>query len=592
MNQKPLGALPQEDGVLFRVWAPEAATIDLVLEPDEKSRPLEATSSGYFEGFVAGITPQQRYWYRLDNDRRFPDPASRFQPEDVHGPSVVIDPDQYVWRDNNWKGIPQEELVFYELHVGTFTPEGTFDGVRKRLPYLRDLGITAIELMPVADFPGRWNWGYDQAALFAPSRTYGTPDDLRRLVDEAHETGLAVFLDVVYNHLGPDGAYAAAYAPFFTDKYQTPWGDAINFDDDHSPGVRHFFIHNARHWLEEYHIDGLRLDATFAIEDHSETHFLAELSDAVETLPDGPPRLLVAEDHRNQNILVRPRADGGYGLDAVWVDDYHHQVRNMTAGDTQGYFGDYAESTMHELSETIERGWYFDGRLSPTTGEPRGSDPSPVSAEQCVVCIQNHDQIGNRPTGNRLTDDISLPAYRAASALLLFLPQLPLLFMGQEWAASSPFQFFTDHTDQLGEQVREGRKKEFTHFADFDGEVPDPQAPDTFSRSKLSWEERGREPHSGTLQFYRDLLAIRSTLSGTATTSVHSDQSITVNRGRHGIIATIDHEASTPLPEESTLVWHSERDTYVQNSRPPEQDGQRLYFHRPGAVVFETRSAP
>ncbi|MEX2402210.1 MAG: alpha-amylase family glycosyl hydrolase, partial [Rhodothermales bacterium] len=339
-----LGALVEDDGTRFRVWSPSASSLTVVLESGER---LEMTprSDDIFEAFSPGATTGVRYRIELDGDEAFPDPASRYQPDGVHGASSIVDPSAYAWSDGQWEGASREDLVFYEIHTGTFTPEGTFEGIRSRLPYLRDLGVTALELMPVADFPGRWNWGYDHAALYAPSRAYGTPDELRRLVDEAHEMGLAVFLDVIYNHLGPDGAYVAAFAPMFTDRHETPWGQAVNLDDQYSAGVRGLFIDNALSWLLEYHVDGLRLDATHALVDESEVHFLEELQETVERIGAGPERLLIAEDHRNENRIVRPRAEGGYGLAAVWADDFHHQIRNLTAGDEDGYYVDYAGTT-------------------------------------------------------------------------------------------------------------------------------------------------------------------------------------------------------------------------------------------------------
>ena len=331
-------------------------------------------------------------------------------------------------------------------------------------------------------------------------------------MDEAHRLGLAVFLDVVYNHLGPDGAYAAAFMPVFTPKHATPWGQAVNLDDEGSGGVRAFLVANALHWLGEYHLDGLRLDATHALVDDSEPHFLAALAEAASGL-DGPPRLLVAEDERNLNRLVLPRPEG-YGLDAVWADDLHHQIRNVTAGDAAGYYADFEGTTAADIAVMLRQGWFFDGKPKPTTGEPRGTSTEKIRPEQCVVCIQNHDQIGNRPAGDRLTESVTAAEYRAASALLLLAPELPLLFMGQEWAASTPFQFFTDHNEELGPLVSAGRKAEFEGFAGFTGEVPDPQDPATFERSRLDWDEPSRPGHAHTLALYRALLALRRDLDG------------------------------------------------------------------------------
>lgn len=588
MDKLPLGALPEKDGVRFRVWAPTIQRMDLALESSGQTLALDSGEGGFYEKFVREARPGDLYRYRLNEEHIFPDPASRFQPQGVHGPSMVVDPTQYQWSDGDWQGIPQKDLVFYELHVGTFSPEGTFAGVKDRLSYLKDLGITAIELMPVADFPGRWGWGYDHAALFAPSRAYGSPDDLRDLVDAAHQAGLAVFLDVIYNHLGPDGAYVAAFAPMFTEHHHTPWGPAINLDDIHSEGVRHFFIENALHWLREYHIDGLRLDATNALVDDSETHFLAELADHVNALESGPHRILIAEDPRNMTRLISPRDQGGYGLDGLWADDFHHQIRNMTAGDSDGYYASYAGSDMNKVAETLRQGWFFDGRFDPVMGSKRGTDPSGIRLDQCVICIQNHDQIGNRPHGNRLHQDISLPVYRAVSALLLFAPELPLLFMGQEWAADTPFQFFSDHHAELGVLVSAGRKEEFKHFVGFGGEVPDPQEPETFYRSKLNWDELKASIHANTRNLYRDMLRLRRELEPGVEVAAAGEKDLVVKRGRYELLVTVAESHTLPLAEGAEVILHTEMAQYAGNGQAPEVRSGQIFFPQPGAMVVRT----
>ena len=584
------GALPSDGTTTFRVWAPDADQLALVMGDD--TRPMEAVGEGYFELEVDDAGPGTRYRISLDGDGPFPDPASRFQPAGVHGPSEVVDPSDYTWADDDWSGVPREALVFYELHVGTFTSKGTFDAVRERLDYLKSLGVTAIELMPVHDFPGERNWGYDPAAWFAPARPYGRPDELRQLVDAAHQAGLAVFLDVIYNHLGPDGAYANAFAPFLTDKYETPWGPAINLDDDGSEGVRRFFIDNALHWLKEYHIDGLRLDATHALHDSSEAHFLAELSEAVEEHVDGPKRHLIAEDHRNLNRLVRPREDGGYGLDGVWSDDLHHQCRVLTAGDREGYYQDYQDVTAADIATSLRDGWFFRGEYSEYLDEPRGTDPTSVARAQCAVFIQNHDQVGNRPTGNRLTDDVSLPVYRALSVLLCVAEELPLLFMGQEWAASTPFQFFTDHSEELGPSVTEGRKEEFEDFSGFEGEVPDPQDSATFERSVLDWEEARRPPHDEILALYRDLLALRTDIiKAQADTDrglaarAPTDTTLHVDRPPYRALINLEGAAEMAIPAEAPVLLHTEQGGYTSAPRPLAFTEETVSFSRPGAAV-------
>jgi maltooligosyltrehalose trehalohydrolase len=412
--------------------------------------------------------------------------------------------------------VPLERAVIYELHVGTFTPAGTFAGVAAALPYLAELGVTAIELMPVADFPGSRNWGYDGVSLFAPCRQYGTPDDLRRLVDSAHHTGLAVLLDVVYNHFGPDGAYSAVFSPFYrSPRHHSPWGAAINLDGDHSEAVRTFFIENALYWLHEYHVDGLRLDATHWLQDESKRHFVAELADGIRESAKNRTVLLVSEDDRNLATIVRRPHEDGWGLDAVWADDFHHHVRRRSAGDRDGYYQDYS-GAIADLAATLRQGWFYTGQYSEYAGAPRGTSPAGVPLERMIICLQNHDQIGNRPFGRRLHHQIEPALFRALSALLLFAPETPLLFMGQEWAASTPFLFFTDHHPELGRLVTEGRRREFARFKAFADEatrarIPDPQAATTFEASRLHWDERVLDSHAGTLNLYRALLGLRRT---------------------------------------------------------------------------------
>jgi maltooligosyltrehalose trehalohydrolase len=580
-----LGAVVDGTSTHFRVWAPEAESIAVVLEAGER-RPMTRRGGGTFDVSVEDVRHGDLYRIELDGAQVFPDPASRFQPEGVHGPSMVIDPARFIWTESYWDGIALPDLIFYELHTGTFSPEGTFEGVHGRLSFLHDLGVTALELMPVAEFPGRWNWGYDHAALYAPSRAYGTPDDLRTLVDGAHSLGMAVFLDVIFNHLGPDGAYVAAVAPMFTERHTTPWGRAINLDDRHAEGVRRLFIDNALMWLTEYHFDGLRLDATHALIDDSDPHFLSELKEAVEQIDEGPARILIAEDHRNDHRLLLPREEGGYQLDAVWADDFHHQMRNLTAGDDDGYYVDYAGTTTADLAATINRGWFYDGRISTRTGAPRGTDPSPIRPEQCVVCIQNHDQVGNRPSGRRLHHDIRADLYRAASAVLLFVPELPLLFMGQEWAASTPFLFFTDHDEPLGSLVSEGRKQEFSSFEGFRGTVPDPQDSDTYFRSRLNWAELDEEHHARMLELYRDLVHLRPHLPAEIHASAEGSSCLRIRRGRIELLASFRGGTSVRPSEGSSVVLHTEDAKYATAGRAPELADDRVRFPVPSAIVL------
>jgi maltooligosyltrehalose trehalohydrolase len=462
----------------------------------------------------------------------------------------LIDPSSFEWSDAGWAGVRDTELVIYELHVGTFAREGTFAGVESRVDDLASLGVTALELMPIAEFPGRWNWGYDGVDLFAPSHTYGTPDDLRALVDAAHARGLAIVLDVVYNHLGPDGAYLSAFSPdYFTSRHKSPWGEGVNLDGPRSAHVRAFLIENALHWIHEYHIDGLRLDATHTLQDDSRTHFLAELAARVEEESGGRQIVLIAEDERNLDRLVRPRAGTGYGLDAVWADDFHHHVRRLTAGDSEGYFGRFSGSTK-DLAATIRQGWFFVGQRA-ATGETRGTDPSGLPLRRFVVCLQNHDQVGNRALGERLHHQVGLPDFRAASALLLCVPETPLLFMGQEWAASSPFLYFTDHEPGLGRAVTEGRRGEFAAFSAFADpgsrdSIPDPQREETFERSRLAWPEREAIPHAGVRRLYQALLELRKSEPALAFAGDISER---------GPVSTSQTLAAWALDEDTVALW-------------------------------------
>ena len=516
-----IGALPVETGVHFCVWAPEAELVEVLIGrgEEELAYPLERDEEGYHSGVVLEATVGSRYRYRLDGGESYPDPASRFQPMGVDGPSEVVDPENFLWTDQDWEGLSHEELVIYELHIGTFSPEGTFTGAIPLLDHVVELGATAIEFLPIANFSGSRNWGYDGVDPFAPATAYGRPEEFKQLVNEAHSRGLAVILDVVYNHLGPAGNYIPAVTGgrFFTDKHHTPWGDGINYDGPGSRAVREFIFENALHWLTEYHVDGLRLDATHAIVDDSEKHVLAELVERVRELP-GRHRFLFAEDERNERSLILPREAGGVGLDGVWADDIHHQLRRAAAGDSEGYFSRYT-GRVEDIVTTLKQGWWRTGsQLTPEgeTEEAEGTPTDGIEPKRFVHCLQNHDQVGNRAFGNRLNDDVPLPVYRALSALLLAAPSTPLLWMGQEWAASSPFLYFTDHSEELGKLVTDGRREEFKHFSAFqDPEVretiPDPQSPETFEKSKLKWAERAEAPHAGVLNLYRELLAMRKT---------------------------------------------------------------------------------
>jgi maltooligosyltrehalose trehalohydrolase len=465
---------------------------------------------GYFSYSAANIPEGQRYAYCLDDGPARPDPASRWQPDGVHQPSAVLRPEYFQWSDHAWTGVPREELVFYELHVGTFTPESTFEAIIPRLSGLRDLGITAIELMPVAQFPGARNWGYDGVYPYAPHNSYGGPHGLQRLVDACHAQGLALFLDVVYNHLGPEGCYVQEFGWYFTDRYHTPWGRAVNYDDRGCDAVRAYVLENVRMWLEDYHVDGLRLDAVHAIFDLGPRHILCDIQDTAEAISHRHGRWvhIVAESDLNDVRPLLPRQQGGYGLAAQWSDDFHHTVHAYLSGEQQGYYIDYGRA--QDFPKLFEEAFVLDGGYSIHRDRSHGAPVAGLTGDRFVVCIQNHDQVGNRAVGERLGTLISPPAQRLAVSLLLLAPYLPLLFMGEEYGEEQPFQFFCSFSEaDLVENVRIGRWQEFAAFHSNRAEVPDPQAESTFAASRLtwSWEE---EPHkAGLRRLYQDLLRAR-----------------------------------------------------------------------------------
>jgi len=510
-GQRSQGADVFDGGVRYRTWAPGKNKVEVVIFGAanfiDRVLSLGEEPSGYFSAVDPRGRVGDRYKYRFDGNE-WPDPASRFNPDGVHGAAAVIDPGDFAWHDQSWTAPPLAELVIYELHIGTFTLEGTFRAAIDKLDYLVDLGVTALEIMPVADFPGQRNWGYDGVLLYAPARIYGQPNDLRALVDAAHVRGLAIMLDVVYNHLGPDGNYLGCYSgAYFNPEHKTPWGDAFNFE---LRPVRDFFVDNPPYWRREFHIDGFRLDATHAILDSSEKHVLAEITEAVHSLGG----FVTAEDKRNNAELLWPQTKGGIGLDAVWSDDFHHVIRVMLTGTREGYYRSY-KGAAEELAAILEQGWLFEGGARARREHGRPARAGELPLHSFVFCITNHDQVGNHALGYRLNQIVSPAAFRAVSALLCLVPYTPLILMGQEWAASTPFQYFTDHEPQLGRLVTEGRRLEFSGFAAFRDpatreKIPDPQAEATFLRSKLRWDELGAEPHASTLRLYREFLRLRS----------------------------------------------------------------------------------
>jgi maltooligosyltrehalose trehalohydrolase len=510
-----LGATRIADGRWqFVVWAPNRKNVDLSLaarSAPAKLIPMERDSSGYFRAVVDGVEPGARYSYRLDQGDTRPDPASRFQPDGVHGVSQVVDPSAFPWTDQAWKGVALCDTVVYELHVGTYAPEGTFAALIPHLDRLTDLGITTIEIMPISQFPGARNWGYDGVFPFAVQNSYGTPSDLHRLIDAAHAKKLAVCLDVVYNHLGPEGNYLNEYGPYFTDFYHTPWGSALNFDGRQSDHVRHFFIQSALYWLEQFHFDALRLDAVHSIYDASANPFLAELSNEVRALAQRSGReiVLIAESDLNDARMALPTGPEaeGLGMHGQWSDDFHHSLHSLITKETAGYYQDFG--TIHHLAKTISNGWYYDGIYAPHRERRHGNSPLKLEPEQFVVCIQNHDQVGNRALGDRISNLTDLEGLKLAAGVTLLSPFTPMLFMGEEYGETAPFQYFISHGDPgLIEAVRKGRQAEFSHFG-WKGTIPDPQAEATFERSKLDHSLVKKEPNRTQWLFYKALLEYR-----------------------------------------------------------------------------------
>lgn len=565
-------------GVRFAVWAPRARRVAVRLY-DADGRPvaehgLDADDAHHFTADVADAAPGTDYRFVLDGEREAADPVSRWQPHDVFGPSRVVDPSGFAWHDGEWRGLEVADLVLYELHVGTFTPEGTFDAVIPRLPELAALGVTALELMPVAEFSGGRNWGYDGVHPFAPESSYGGPEGLRRLVDAAHRLGLAVLLDVVYNHTGPEGSVLHQYGPYFLDRYHTPWGGAPNFDGPDSDEVRRYVVDNARYWVTEYHLDGLRLDATDQIYDFSARHILEELATAVHRQAEALGRriLVTAETALNDPRWVRPPERGGFGMDAQWLDDFHHAVRTAVTTERAGYYADY--HGVRSIAKSLTHRYVYDGQHSVHWRRRRGQPATDVPAERFVAFIQNHDQVGNRAQGERLDDLTGFAQRKLAAATLLLSPFVPLLFMGEEYGEPNPFLYFVSHqSPELVEAVRQGRAEEFAAFA-WQGDVPDPQSEATFGRSRPDAAARARSPHRELYALYRDLLRLRRQeprlRPGGAALRVHADERaealVLCYEGRRGtpLLAALNFAAeprTLPLPPAAGGRWERLLDT-------------------------------
>jgi maltooligosyltrehalose trehalohydrolase len=493
----------------FSVWAPEKSAVSVVLLGGERKAVKMIPGCGGFHSVETAAAAGSRYVFRMPDGREFPDPASRFQPEGVHGPSSVADLGAFEWEDEGFVPRALREAVIYEMHAGAFTPEGTFAAAIPRLRDLSELGVTAVELMPVAQFPGSRNWGYDGVYPYAVQNSYGGPEELQRFVNAAHRTGLSVILDVVYNHLGPEGNYFGKYGPFFTGRYSTPWGQAVNFDGACSDAVREFFIQNALYWFREFHIDALRLDAVHGIFDFSARHFLAELQERVRELASETNRTfcVIAESDLNDARLLHAPELGGYGLDAQWSDDFHHALHALLTQETTGYYGDFG--SLEDLGVTIQEGWLYSGQYSQFRKRHHGNSPAGIAPERFVVFDQNHDQVGNRAFGERLSTLVDFDSLKLAAGVALLSPFVPLLFMGEEYGEARPFQYFTSHEDpDLVDAVRRGRRQEFSEFG-WSGDLPDPQDEATFEGSKLDYDSRNSEPHRSLREFYRALIALR-----------------------------------------------------------------------------------
>ena len=510
-NEIRLGASFLGDGrCRFLVHAPLAEAVEIrILSPRAQVQALAKEERGYHHGILDDVAPGSLYLYRLDGLKERPDPASRFQPRGVHGPSQVVDPGAFPPADRHWSGLPLDAYIFYELHVGTFTAKGTFEAAVPHLDGLKQLGITAIELMPVAQFPGNRNWGYDGVFPFAPQNSYGGPEGLRKLVDASHRRGLAVVLDVVYNHLGPEGNYLGDFGPYFTDRYRTPWGASINFDGPGSDEVRRFFIENALYWLSEFRVDALRIDAIHGIPDFSAYPFLAELADAVRDLAARENRKihLIPESDLNDVRAIAPRGKGGFGLDAQWNDDFHHALHALLTGETEGYYRDFG--SLGDLAKAHAEGFVYSGQYSEYRKRRHGNSSRDVPARRLVVFSQNHDQVGNRLGGERLSRLVSFESLKLAAGLVLLSPFLPLLFMGEEYGENAPFLYFVSHSDEsLIEAVRKGRKEEFAAFR-WEGEPPDPQDERTFLSSRVNHGLAEGGHHRVLREYYRELIRLR-----------------------------------------------------------------------------------
>jgi maltooligosyltrehalose trehalohydrolase len=597
VRRLPVGAEVQPGGgVHFRVWAPRHREVAVVVEGGGEVA-LAPENLGYWSAHLPAACAGQRYRYRLDGEGPFPDPASRFQPEGPHGPSEIIDPSAFAWTDNGWEGLRLPGQVMYELHLGTFSPEASWEGARARLPHLRDLGVTTVELMPVAAFPGKFGWGYDGVDLYAPYAGYGRPDDFRRFVDEAHRLGLGVLLDVVYNHLGPDGNFLTCYSRHYFSGKSTEWGDALNYDGEQSAAVRELFAENAAYWVSEFHVDGLRLDATQGIYDESPDHLIADLTRRARAAAGGRSILVVAENEPQEACLVRPQASGGRGLDAIWNDDFHHSAVVALTGHNEAYYSDYLGSP-HELLATARHGFIYQGQWSQWQKKRRGSPAWGLAHPTFIAYLENHDQVANSCTGQRLWQQTTPGRWRAMTGLFLLGPWTPLLFQGQEWSSTAPFLFFADHNAELRPLVRKGRAEFLSQFPrcatpEVRDRMADPGTVETPAACRLDWSEPGQPRHQAMLALHRDLLALRRSDPVIAAQGEHGvqiegavlgpeclalryveprgdDRLLIVNLGRDIVLRLLPEPLLAP-PEGKIweILWSSESTRYGGSGTPP-----------------------
>jgi maltooligosyltrehalose trehalohydrolase len=570
-----------------RIWAPACRSLHVVMDADRTSRvALDREPDGFFSGTLDGVAPGERYWLLLDEDRLRPDPTSRWQPEGPHGPSAIVDPAAFRWTDAAWRGVERDGQVLYEMHVGTFTPEGTWTAAAAQLEHLKAVGVTVIEMMPVADFAGRFGWGYDGVDLYAPTRLYGTPDDLRAFVNRAHTLGLGVLLDVVYNHLGPDGNYLAEFSPdYFTDRYQNDWGQALNFEGP-AP-ARDFFVENAAYWIDEYHFDGLRLDATQDIHDASPEHVLAAIARSAREAGKGRPVYLVVENEPQDTRNLRPLSEGGFGMDAAWNDDYHHTACVALTGRREAYYTDYTGSPQ-EFVSCAKYGYLYQGQWYGWQKKGRGTPALDLRGSSFVAFLENHDQVANTPFGRRLHQDSPPGRYRALTALTLLGPATPLLFQGQEFGSSRPFLFFADHREELREPIRKGRQFPSVTDPEVQSKLPAPDDEETFRACKLDFSER--EEHAGIYALHHDLLALRRSEAAIAAASrgrvdgaVIAPEVFAIRYDGGGddrlLIVNLGKDVSlSPMPEPLlappagrgwTMRWSSEAASYGGPGRAP-----------------------